>query len=98
MDPPGGEEEPPTGEEDPPEDGEKDGEQEEDAGDEENEGEENEEEEEDQDEPEQLFVGENGEFEVENLDINGNGPFSGTGEVFIDCFNLTFLWSLPISL
>src|SRR6056297_803322 len=45
---------------------------------------ENEEEEEDQEEPEQLFVGENGEFEVENLDITGNGPFSGTGEVFID--------------
>jgi hypothetical protein len=43
-----------------------------------------EEEEEDQEKPEQLFVGENGEFEVENLDITGNGPFSGTGDVFID--------------
>ena len=89
LDPPGGDEEPPTGEEDPPEDGDNDGDQEEDAGEEDNEeeagDEENEEEEEeDQEEPDQLFVGENGEFEVENLDINGNGPFSGSGEVFID--------------
>ena len=90
MDPPGGDEEPPMGEEDTPEDGDKDGDQEEDAGDEENEEEagdeenEEEDEEEDQEEPEQLFVGENGEFEVENLNITGTGPFSGTGEVFID--------------
>ncbi|HKL18636.1 MAG TPA: hypothetical protein VJ905_06695, partial [Halalkalibaculum sp.] len=77
---PGGDEEPPTGEEDPPEDGDP----EEETGEEENEEEGEEEEEEDQEEPEQLFVGENGEFEVENLDITGNGPFSGTGEVFID--------------
>jgi len=66
--PPGGEE-PPTGEEEEPEEGEEPEEQEE---------------EEEQEEPEQLFVGENGEFEVENLDISGNGPFSGTGQVFID--------------
>jgi len=78
IDPPGQDGDPKDGAEDPPE------------GDEEGDGDENEnkndgdEEEEDQEEPDQLFVGENGEFEVENLNITGNGPFSGTGEVYID--------------
>ncbi len=74
---PPGENDPPAGEEEAP------GEEQEGEGDEE-EGEEPEEQEEEEEEPEQLFVGLNGEFEVENLDINGTGPFSGTGQVFID--------------
>ncbi|WP_372904873.1 hypothetical protein [Rhodohalobacter sp.] len=81
QDPPG-EEDPTAGEEEDPG---QDGEAEEEGNDPpENEEEGDEEEEEDQEEPDQLFVGENGEFEVENLTINGNGPFSGTGEVFVD--------------
>ncbi len=44
------------------------------------------EEEEEQDEPEELFVGLNGEFEVENLTISqqGGNTFSGSGTVFLD--------------
>lgn len=71
--PPGGEESPTGEEEEPGEEQDQEGEEPEEK-----------EEEEEQEEPEQLFVGENGEFEVENLNISGNGPFSGTGQVFID--------------
>ena len=43
-------------------------------------------EEEEQDEPDQLFVGLNGEFEVENLTITSQGgnTFSGSGTIFLD--------------
>ena len=59
------------------------GDAEEEAGDEE---EGDDEEEEEQDEPEELFVGLNGEFEVENLTINaaGGNTFSGSGTIFLD--------------
>ncbi|MFU8813608.1 MAG: hypothetical protein ACNA78_11630, partial [Balneolaceae bacterium] len=48
--------------------------------------EEGDEEEEEQEEPEELFVGFNGEFEVENLTINaaGGNTFSGSGTIFLD--------------